>query len=111
MHLLRKGAYTYEYMDEWWKFKETSLPKKHNFYSNLNIEYITGSDYNHVKKVCKNFKTKKMAEYHDLYLKGYILLLAHFFENIRKILRNLWTRSYNSFLSSSISMGSSFKKY
>ena len=26
--LLRKGVYPYEYMNEWGKFNETSLPKK-----------------------------------------------------------------------------------
>ena len=29
--LLRKGFYLYEYMDEWEKFSETSLPKKEEF--------------------------------------------------------------------------------
>ena len=29
--LLRKGVYPYEYMDEWGKFSETSMPDKKNF--------------------------------------------------------------------------------
>ena len=29
--LLRKGVYCYEYMDDWEKFNETSLPEKKNF--------------------------------------------------------------------------------
>ena len=29
--LLRKGVYSYEYMDDWKKFNETSLPKKRKF--------------------------------------------------------------------------------
>ena len=41
--LLRKGAYPYEYMDEWDKFNETSLPEKYNFYSNPNIKDIADS--------------------------------------------------------------------
>ena len=32
--LLRKGIYPYEYMDNWNKFNETSLPSKEEFYSN-----------------------------------------------------------------------------
>ena len=39
--LLREGTYPYEYMDDCEKFNKTSLPKKEDFYSNLNMEYIT----------------------------------------------------------------------
>ena len=39
--LLRKHGYHYEYMDEWEKFNEKSLPKKEESYSNLNIEDVT----------------------------------------------------------------------
>ena len=35
--LLRKGVYPYEYMDNWERFNETSLPNKESFYSNLNM--------------------------------------------------------------------------
>ena len=34
--LLQKDVYSYEYMDDWKKFSETSLPEK-DFYSNLNM--------------------------------------------------------------------------
>ena len=43
--LLRKGVYPYEYMDNWERFDETSLPKKESFYSNLNMENIDDIDY------------------------------------------------------------------
>ena len=33
--LLKKGVYHYEYMDDWEKFNETTLPEKEEFYSNL----------------------------------------------------------------------------
>ena len=49
--LLRKGVYLYEYMDDWEKFDETTLPEK-EFYSNLNMEDIADADYMHVKRVC-----------------------------------------------------------
>ena len=32
--LSRKGVYHYEYMDEWQKFHEITLPEKEEFYSN-----------------------------------------------------------------------------
>ena len=50
--LLRKGVYSYEYMDEWENVNETSLPKKENFYDNLNMRNITDSDCNHAKRNC-----------------------------------------------------------
>ena len=43
--LLRKGAYPYEYMDNWERFDETLLPDKKAFYSELNLEDITDKDY------------------------------------------------------------------
>ena len=38
--LLRKGVYPYEYMDNWERSDETSLPNKESFYSNLNMEIL-----------------------------------------------------------------------
>ena len=43
--LLRKVVYPYEYMDNWERFNETSLPSKESFYSNLNLEDIDDIDY------------------------------------------------------------------
>ena len=56
--LLRKGVYPYEYMDSWQRFDKTSLPDKEAFYSNLNMEDITDTDYKHANKVFKKFKLK-----------------------------------------------------
>ena len=64
--LLRKGVYPYEYMDNWERFNETSLPNKQSFYSNLNIENIDDIDYRHGNNVFKRFKLKNLGEYHDL---------------------------------------------
>ena len=56
--LLRKGVYPYEYMDNWERFNETSLPNKESFYSNLKMENIDDIDYRHGNKVLKRFKLK-----------------------------------------------------
>ena len=68
-------------------FNETTLPEKEDFYSNLNMEYITDADYMYAKWVWKAFifETKHLGECHDLYFKGDTLLLAHFFKNFRKM--------------------------
>ena len=50
--LLRKGVYPYEYMDEWEKFNETSLPKKEELYCNLIMKDITDAGYMYGKRVC-----------------------------------------------------------
>ena len=56
--LLRKGVYPYEYVDDWEKFNETTLPEKEKFYSNLTIQDITEAHYKHRERVCKDFEIK-----------------------------------------------------
>ena len=68
--LLRKGIYPYEYMDNWERFDETSLPDKESFYSSLNMENIDDIDYRHGNNVFKKFKLKHLGEYHDLYVQS-----------------------------------------
>ena len=59
MKNFRKIKNTFKFSDnEWENFKETSLPEKEQFYSNLNMEYITDSDYTHAKDVRKFFEIK-----------------------------------------------------
>ena len=75
--MLQKVVYLYEYMDDWEKFNETSLPGKGNFYSHFNIEDITDVDYAHVKRVCKAFEMENLGDYHDLHFQNDTLLLAN----------------------------------
>ena len=81
--LLRKGIYPYEYMDNWERFNETSLPSKESFYSNLIMEYIDDIDYRHGNNVFNKFKLNNLGDYHDLYVQSDTLLLADVFENFR----------------------------
>ena len=82
---MKKVVYPYEYMGDWQKFKEASLPEKENFYSHLNMKNITNVDYAHAKRVCKDFQIKNLGEYLDLYVQSNTLLLADVFENLRNI--------------------------
>ena len=68
--MLKKGVYSYEYMDSWKIFDETSLPEKEFFYSNLNIEDIKYADYKHAKRVWKDFERKNQGEYRDSYVQS-----------------------------------------
>ncbi|CAB4011090.1 Hypothetical predicted protein, partial [Paramuricea clavata] len=72
-------------MDDFVKFSEPSLPPQEEFYSSLTDEGITDEDYEHAKKVWKSFDMKSMREYHDLYLKVDVLLLADIMERFREI--------------------------
>ena len=78
-----KGVYPYDFMDSFEKFNE-KLPTKEEFYSILNDEHISNEDYEHAQNVWNTFKLNNMGEYHDLYLKSDILLLADVFENFRR---------------------------
>ena len=81
--LLRKGVFSYECMDSWERFDETSLPDKETFQSELNLEDITNEDYAHGQKVWKESEIKNFGAYHDLYVQSDTLLLADVFENCR----------------------------
>ena len=83
--VLRKGVYSYDYVDCLEKLDETKLPPKEAFYSKLNDEDISHEDYEHAQKVWKVFGMKTMRDYHDLYLKTDVLLLTDVFEEFRKV--------------------------
>ena len=80
-----KGVYPYDYMDSEAKFSQTQLPKRDDFYSLLTNEEISESEYAHAQKVWETFGIENMGQYHDLYLKSDVLLLADIFENFREI--------------------------
>ena len=83
--LLRKGVYPYDYIDSESKLLETTLPPKEAFYSVLTGESISKEDYSHAKSVWNAFKCKSLGDYHDIYLKSDVLLLADVFENFRNV--------------------------
>ena len=78
-----KGVYPYDYMDSPEKFNDTQLPKREDFYNLLTVEDISDDDYSHAEEVWSTFGIQNMGEYHDLYLRSDILLLADVFENFR----------------------------
>ena len=97
--LLRKGVCPYEYMDNWERFNETSLPSKESFYSNLNMENIEDIDYRHGNNVFYKFKLNNLGENYDLYVQSDTLLLADVFENFRDMCFKEYERDPAHFLS------------
>ena len=83
--LLRKGVYPYDYMDSVKRLNETQLPPKETFYSRLSGEGISDEDYEHTQQVWKEFGMKTLRNYHDLYNKSDVWLLADVFENFRNV--------------------------
>ena len=83
--LYKKGIYPYEYMDSWGRFSEAKLLDKEKFYSKLNDEHITDEEYAHAQTVWETFECKTLGDYHDLYVKTDVALLADVFENFRNL--------------------------
>ena len=83
--LMRKGVYPYEYASSCARFDDKQLPPKEAFYSKLSGEGISDDDYKHAHAVWDEFGMKTFKDYHDLYNKSDVLLLADVFENFRDV--------------------------
>ena len=109
--LLRKGVYPYEYMASWKKFNNPVPLDKKYYYSELSLGNISDSDLDHVKNVINTFKIDNLGEYHDVYVKSDVALLADVFENFRdKCLKiNKLDPAYYLFISSRVILAFLFK--
>ena len=83
--LSRKGIYPYDYMNGIKKFSEETLPAKEKLFSKLHDCGISDEDFDHAQRIWKEFGMKNLGEYHDLYLKSDVLLLADVFEEFRSV--------------------------
>ena len=79
--LNRKGVYPYEYVNSWDRFNETQLSPIDAFYSNLNMSSINKEDYQ--QRVWEEFGIHILGDYHDLYLRTDVVLLANVYEAFR----------------------------
>ena len=85
-----KEVYPYEYMDRFKKFSENKLPDKSKCFSSFKDECISEKDYQRANNVWNAFKMNTMSDYHDLYLKTDVLVLADVFEKFIKICLNYY---------------------
>ena len=85
--LKRKDAYPYEWVDSHEKFKYSSFPEKKCFYSSLkdgkrdrSNGHISNEQDLHLKNVWNIFNFNTFEDFHNHYLKKYVLLLVDVFE-------------------------------
>lgn len=81
----RKGVYPYSYMDNYDKLDEESLPPIGSFRNDLNESECDESDYEYARQMWTKYKCRFMSDYHDLYLKSDVYLLADVFESFRDV--------------------------
>ena len=89
-----KGIFPYEYFDSLERLSETlpSFAKMENgskekvslWYSTLTDEDITKEQQDHVKSIWNTFNCKTFKDYHDIYLKMDVLILADAMETFRE---------------------------
>lgn len=78
-----KGVYPYEYVSDAAVFDETCLPPHAAFYSVLAASAITDEEYQRAIKVFARLECRDIGDYHDIYLKTDVALLADIFEAFR----------------------------
>ena len=83
--LLRKGVFPYNWLDSPLKLHEPQLPNREDFFNDLKQEPISLEDYEHAQRVWEAFQMKTFQDYHDLYLKTDVLLLADVMDNYRAV--------------------------
>ena len=65
------------------------MTRKKEFYSKLNVDDITDSDYNHVKRVCEDFNVKTLENIMICTLKAMHHYWLMFFKTLENVFRNL----------------------
>ena len=100
----KKGMFPYDSFDSEDKFNEKALPSRRMFYNRLTKSQCKLGDYARAIRVWNEFKCETFKDYHDLYLKTDVLLLADVFEilgilvwNITSLTQHI-TGAYQDFL-------------
>ncbi len=82
--LLEKSIYPYTKASEELMLA-TKLPDISSFYDDLNDQPISEKDYERAQVIWKKMKLKTFSDYHDLYLKSDVVILACVSEHFRDI--------------------------
>ena len=100
--LSRKGLYPYEFPQNYNAFEIQTLPAIKSFYSTLTDKTPTAIEYEQALNVFEIMKCETFGDYHDIYLKTDVLLLADIFQEFRKVIKT----NYNFELLNYISLPS-----
>ena len=83
-YVTKKGIFPYEFFDDEAKFDYPCLPDKEIFYDSLHDKAISDDEYSEAQKIWNIFQMRNFGDYHNLYLKCDVLLLADVCEAFRK---------------------------
>ena len=85
--LLEKGEFPYQWFNSFERFDETALPPASDFHNDLTGDEIMPVDYAREQEVWRLGECRTLADYHDLYLRTDVALLADVFETFRDLMR------------------------
>ena len=74
-----KGVFFYDYLDKIERFDETKLPHPKHFHNLLNNTKCDPIDYRRAQMIWECGNCHNFGDYHDIYLKADVLILADFF--------------------------------
>ena len=83
--MIMKEVFPYEYMDSFDRFTKTQLPGNDAFFSSLTNSGISDQEYEHAKTVWNIFECETLQDFHDVYVKSDVLILADIFEALFKL--------------------------
>ena len=77
--MLQKGIYPHSYIDSFKRFNEIQLPPGDAFFNDLTNSDISDEDYGRAKKVWNVFHCLSLLDYHTIYAKSDVCILADIF--------------------------------
>ena len=88
--MTKKGIYPYDYIDDFNKMNDTSLPSIDKFYSKLYNSHCSEEDYKTAQLVWETFNCKTFLDYHNIYLASDVLLLTDVWNSFTKSCYNTY---------------------
>ena len=84
--ITRKCFFPYSYLDSFTKFQKPLPEYGESWRNSLSGKIdITFADYQHAVDVYREFSCNNLGDYHDIYLKTDVLILADIFEKFRSV--------------------------